>query len=1093
MTMYLTDLRIDAFGSVRDISLERLGRGLTGVYGANGSGKTSVLQFLRGAFGDCSASFWNHSHTTPTGYFDVHAKDGRRKVTVHGARIAPQLDSPEMAQLATVTAAEAHNTGLVQRLATQLGVELTYHAADFSAERSSLEKLLREKDELTVEDGPISLAETALLNSDESIAAAHGEQARTADRLSAQARALQSAIRSTRREVDAAHERYQASQTDLTEWQVDAWRPRRITRVLKEVSEPLQSEPRPDESVTVAGTDLKTALLEIARLRCQASARRAEATAGGPLDLCSQRLVKPMQIADEIRESLGRLRNAAGTVPAAGLAARVDDLIASMTDQQRAVDWLEADRTRVLLDRCERDLEQAALRSCSVCATGSTACDADRCHTAAELTTTQTVDEIEPDADRDQGRHLADRQRTASRHWQTSLARHRQAKRHLEQFEREVDRLAGDDRLAHLLAARESTLQRLAELHGRVAVLNDSIAALRQILAEDRAPSGTLVDAGRYFQRLTCDHYSGLHTTAKHPHDLRATTAQGESLALQELSRGTRAQAALAMRLAVLDELAKADHCPPLILDDVLVESDRNRASAAINVLADWSTHRQTIFMTCQQQLIEALSNAKIEIKTLSGDSVAPQSRRETITEATFNGEATPNRSTSNKSGSKKSTSSKKMSGSSTRVTKVATSREETPHATAHLLAITPAREMRSSNSNFKQIAAKPITRKADEEATKPTFWLDPDSMIVRTPSLSERDARRLGSIGIESIEHLLLVDATDIEADLVVLQINPRDFLRWQSEARLLTLVPGLNSRDSQLLAWAGISDASQLATINTDELRSRLVRLSQNRSTRYLRIETESFSQNRLNSWRSRAGRARSASSLFHNRPKLRSVRDAKRDRSHQSERNDDRSRSSNRGPARTLSVVERRRTIRRSSTEDGQKSKQTTRQKRRIDSAQSTVAAASTTTEWRYYLETSSPVVDAPSIGPKMAKRLAKLRVKTVADLLGADAGMIANGLNDRRIKKQTVIDWQDQARLICRIPMLRGHDAQVLVACDFRDTDDVSSASPKAMFSIVEPFVSSKEGERLLRSAKVPDLDEVTDWINWARNARTLQAA
>lgn len=1082
MTMYLTDLRIDAFGSVRDISLERLGRGLTGVYGANGSGKTSVLQFLRGAFGDCSASFWNHSHTTPTGSFDVHAKDGRRKVTVQSARIAPQLDSPEMAQLATVTAAEAHNTGLVQQLAAQLGVELTYHAADFSAERSSLEKLLREKDELTVEDGPISLAETALSNSDESIAAAHGEQARTADRLSAQARALQSAISSTRREVDAAHERYQATQTDLTEWQVDAWRPRRITRVLKEVSEPQQSESRPDESVTVAGTDLRTALLEIARLRCQASARRAEATAGGPLDLCSQRLVKPMQIADEIRESLGRLRNAAGTVPAAGLAARVDDLIASMTDQQRAVDWLEADRTRVLLDRCERDLEQAALRSCSVCATGSTACDADRCHTASEHTATQTVDQIEPAANHDQGRHLADRQRTAFRHWQTSLARHRQAKRHLEQFEREVDRLAGDDRLAHLLAARESTLQRLAELHGRVAVLNDSIAALRQILAEDRAPSGTLVDAGRYFQRLTCDHYSGLHTTAKHPQDLRATTAQGESLALQELSRGTRAQAALAMRLAVLDELAKADCCPPLILDDVLVESDRNRANAAINVLADWSTHRQTIFMTCQQQLIEALANAKIEIKTLSGDSVAPQSRRETITEATSHGEATSSRSAS----------SKKMSGSSARVTKITASGRETPRATAHLLAITPVRETRSSNSDFKQITAKPITRKADEQATKPTFWLDPDSMIVRTPSLSDRDARRLESIGIESIEHLLLVDASDIEADLVVLQINPRDFVRWQSEARLLTLVPGLNSRDAQLLAWAGISDASQLATINIDELRSRLMRLSQNRSTKYLRIETESFSQNRLNGWRSRAGRARSARSLFHNRPKLRSVRDAKRDRSRQSERND-RSRSSNRGQARTLSVVERRRTIRRSSTENGQKSERTTPKQRRIDSAQSKVAAATTTTEWRYYLETSSPVVDAPSIGPKMAKRLAKLRVKTVADLLGADAGIIANGLNDRRIKQQTVVDWQDQARLICRIPMLRGHDAQVLVACDFRDTNDVASASPKAMFSIVEPFVSSKEGERLLRSAKVPDLDEVTDWINWARNARTLQAA
>lgn len=146
-----------------------------------------------------------------------------------------------------------------------------------------------------------------------------------------------------------------------------------------------------------------------------------------------------------------------------------------------------------------------------------------------------------------------------------------------------------------------------------------------------------------------------------------------------------------------------------------------------------------------------------------------------------------------------------------------------------------------------------------------------------------------------------------------------------------------------------------------------------------------------------------------------------------------------------------------------------------------------------EWRYYLETESPVVDAPSIGPKMARRLGKQRIKTVSDLLAADAAAVARNLDDRRIKKQTVIDWQDQARLMCCIPMLRGHDVQVLVACSFRTVEKVAASNPNTMFSIVGPFVKSKEGERLLRSSKVPDLEEVTDWINYSRHSRALKAA
>ena len=88
---------------------------------------------------------------------------------------------------------------------------------------------------------------------------------------------------------------------------------------------------------------------------------------------------------------------------------------------------------------------------------------------------------------------------------------------------------------------------------------------------------------------------------------------------------------------------------------------------------------------------------------------------------------------------------------------------------------------------------------------------------------------------------------------------------------------------------------------------------------------------------------------------------------------------------------------------------------------------------------------------------------------------------------------VRQWQQHARLVCRIPNLRGHDAQLLVACGITDPQELADMSPDAVYGIVGPFSETKEGLKIIRSGKKPDLAEVKDWIDWASNHRTLQAA
>lgn len=148
---------------------------------------------------------------------------------------------------------------------------------------------------------------------------------------------------------------------------------------------------------------------------------------------------------------------------------------------------------------------------------------------------------------------------------------------------------------------------------------------------------------------------------------------------------------------------------------------------------------------------------------------------------------------------------------------------------------------------------------------------------------------------------------------------------------------------------------------------------------------------------------------------------------------------------------------------------------------------------TARLKFYLELASPVVDAPSIGPRMATRLEALGIFSVDQLLAANAESLTDKLNLRRIDATTVRAWQEQARLVCRIPNLRGHDAQLLVACNLTSPEELATMQAASVLAQVLVVAESSEGQRILRGSKQPDLAEVKDWIHWASQCRSLNAA
>jgi hypothetical protein len=144
-------------------------------------------------------------------------------------------------------------------------------------------------------------------------------------------------------------------------------------------------------------------------------------------------------------------------------------------------------------------------------------------------------------------------------------------------------------------------------------------------------------------------------------------------------------------------------------------------------------------------------------------------------------------------------------------------------------------------------------------------------------------------------------------------------------------------------------------------------------------------------------------------------------------------------------------------------------------------------------KFHLELSDPVERAPSIGPRAAERLAVIGIRTVAELLQADPAATAARLKRRHVDADVLRSWQQQSILVCRVPWLRGHDAQLLVACGVTDPEALAKLDAQTLLQTVQPFAESAAGQRILRNGKTPDLEEVAHWIAWAGRARTLRAA
>ena len=139
---------------------------------------------------------------------------------------------------------------------------------------------------------------------------------------------------------------------------------------------------------------------------------------------------------------------------------------------------------------------------------------------------------------------------------------------------------------------------------------------IREDYEQHRQPE-TLQEASGYLTQLTGGKYTRIWTPLAHD-ILFVDNADGQPLPVQVLSRGTREQLFVSLRLALVAAYARRGIHLPMILDDVFVNFDAGRTKTACAVLRDFAKQgHQLLVFTCHEHVWRMFQDLKVDARRI--------------------------------------------------------------------------------------------------------------------------------------------------------------------------------------------------------------------------------------------------------------------------------------------------------------------------------------------------------------------------------------------------------------------------------------------------------------------------------------------
>jgi len=157
------------------------------------------------------------------------------------------------------------------------------------------------------------------------------------------------------------------------------------------------------------------------------------------------------------------------------------------------------------------------------------------------------------------------------------------------------------------LLEKNEQLENIKETYDELMVLRTVLAAYDKDYRETHQPN-IHRRTGLYFNQITKGKYPKIYNDEALGKTTLLIRHDGEDKVADDvLSRGTKDQLYLALRLALVDELDKNKTKRPIFLDEVFVNWDMERLEEGLELLQTLSNERQIILFTCHEWMLEKL------------------------------------------------------------------------------------------------------------------------------------------------------------------------------------------------------------------------------------------------------------------------------------------------------------------------------------------------------------------------------------------------------------------------------------------------------------------------------------------------------
>ena len=183
----------------------------------------------------------------------------------------------------------------------------------------------------------------------------------------------------------------------------------------------------------------------------------------------------------------------------------------------------------------------------------------------------------------------------------------------------EIKRIEGESELAQVMTELETEKQKLNNayrdwLSGKIAlkILGD----VKTKYEKEQQPE-VIKNSSAYFGKITRDRYKRISVSL----DEKAVVVFDSSEAskkIEQLSRGTKEQLLISLRLGFIEEYEKQAEPLPIIVDEVLVNFDPYRARQTAEILREFGKDRQVLIFTCHPDTKDYFGSAVVNLTRIN-------------------------------------------------------------------------------------------------------------------------------------------------------------------------------------------------------------------------------------------------------------------------------------------------------------------------------------------------------------------------------------------------------------------------------------------------------------------------------------------